>query len=102
VLRELDFRMLKLESQLDIQCPRSWIISKNRTRLSPIITLNKKIKKAVLNRRLGNDNAMDDKQKALALLDKYVKVLSEIEGHQDGVKESRSTQHALWTRWKNN
>ena len=30
---------------------------------------------------------MNDKQKALALLDKYVKVLSGIEGHQEGVKE---------------
>jgi hypothetical protein len=63
-------------------------ISKQLTRSNLKKSL-KKNKKAVIKRqRLTElDYIMDDKQKALALLDKYVKVLSGIEGHQEGVKE---------------
>ena len=73
---------------LDIQCPMSLIISKRLINLKTISLSNKtrwlnKNKKAAIRgaRLIGNDNVMkDNKEQALALLDKYMKVLNEIEG----------------------
>ena len=89
MLRELDFRSSALGQVSDIRCPMHLITSKRLTHLNSIL-LSRKIKSLKQNKKaviegqrlmeLIKNNMKDNKAQALALLDKYMEVLTKIEG----------------------